>query len=209
MKGKSKSGGQASSLPVNPLAPIKEVRRGAESLSHIDVAGATYFVTFRVAEGMGGLTLAERDLVAGAIRFHDDKLYTVHAWVVMDDHVHLLVTPAAPDFDTALPIGRVLHAIKSFTANRINEQRGRTGRFWQSEGFDSIVDGDREFENRWSYILNNPYRRWPNLVWGEYKWIGDRYGLHETKDIEVKSMAGKMPAPLDAKGSAEVERRSQ
>ena len=52
----------------------------------------------------------------------------------MPNHVHVVVTPRDGHH-----IGDILHSWKSFTAHKINELLGRTGRFWQHESYDHIV----------------------------------------------------------------------
>jgi putative DNA methylase len=66
--------------------------------------------------------------------------YSLHAFVVMPNHVHLLATPAV-----ALP--RLTKSLKGVTAKRANEMLGLTGTpFWQEESYDHLVRNELEFE---------------------------------------------------------------
>ena len=78
--------------------------------------------------------------------------YDLHAYVVMPNHVHLLVTPhVAPP--------RLLKSVKNFSAKRANELLGRKGNpFWQSESYDRWVRSEKEFHRIWSYIEQNPVK---------------------------------------------------
>ena len=68
------------------------------------------------------------------------KFYHLHAWVVMPNHVHLLILPKEP-----LPI--ITRWLKGSTARQANQLLGRTGQpFWQNESLDRWVRNDREFE---------------------------------------------------------------
>jgi REP element-mobilizing transposase RayT len=62
-------------------------------LLHWRTEGATYFVTWRLASEQSRLAPPECDLVAAAVRAFDGQRYRLAAWVVMDDHVHVLLTP--------------------------------------------------------------------------------------------------------------------
>src|SRR5262249_17968468 len=63
-------------------------------------------------------------IVVEAIQFHAGKSYELHAYVVMPNHVHMLVTPLMD------PAG-FLRSIKGFSARRINALLGLRGEFWQ------------------------------------------------------------------------------
>ncbi len=56
----------------------------------------TYFVTWRPAREQRELDSNERDLVMTAIRKFDGRRYELAAYVVVDDHVHVLLAPLAP-----------------------------------------------------------------------------------------------------------------
>ncbi len=43
-----------------------------------------------------------------------------------------------------------------FTATKINRLLGRTGRFWQQDGFDHLVRSQEQYEYLRKYIANNP-----------------------------------------------------
>lgn len=78
--------------------------------------------------------------------------YRLHAWVVMANHVHLLVTPEiAP--------ARLIASLKGTTARAANKVLGRTGEpFWQAECYDHWVRDEKEFRRIWSYIEGNPVK---------------------------------------------------
>jgi REP element-mobilizing transposase RayT len=76
--------------------------------------------------------------------------YDLHCFVVMPNHVHILVTPIQP-------VSRFMHSLKRFTAREANRMLGTTGRpFWQDEGYDRLVRDDLEFESIAKYIERNP-----------------------------------------------------
>jgi REP element-mobilizing transposase RayT len=90
--------------------------------------GAAYFVTWRLADRQDRLAPEERTIVADAIRHFKDERYRLSIFVVMDDHVHI-VLQALPGFD----LSRTLLSLKTYTATRINRLRGVTGTRWQKD----------------------------------------------------------------------------
>ena len=90
-------------------------------------------------------------VVADALIHFDGERYDLGAWVVMPNHVHVVVTPRDGHH-----IGDILHSWKSFTAHKINELLGRTGRFWQHESYDHIVRNERALYKIQEYIDRNP-----------------------------------------------------
>ena len=99
-----------------------------------------------------------------AIRKFDGFRYELAAYVVMDDHVHVLLAPLAPH-----ELHGILHSWKSFTARQMQHEHKRFGRVWQDEYFDRIMRDDQEFAQKAEYIVGNPRKRWPEVQ--EYPWV--------------------------------------
>ncbi len=94
------------------------------------------------------------DLLVETIRSAEiqRRLCAVHAFVVMPNHVHLLVTPFQP-------LSAVTKWIKGTSARRVNQFLERTGSpFWQDESFDHWARNSAEFEKIRAYIWNNPVK---------------------------------------------------
>jgi REP element-mobilizing transposase RayT len=60
----------------------------------IEEAITTYFVTWRLSPQQTGLTPGERDVVTRAPLHFNSLRYTLLAFVIMDDHIHAVLTPA-------------------------------------------------------------------------------------------------------------------
>lgn len=102
----------------------------------------------------GSCLLADSDvrqIVTDALMFFERERQTMHALVVMPNHVHLLVTPA-PDWT----LDQLTQSWKGFTARQINSHLGREGPLWQQESFDRIVRHETHFERVVRYIVENP-----------------------------------------------------
>ena len=139
------------------------------TLPHWRAAGATYFVTYRIHPSRPPLSPEERDIVLDGWHHYADQHYVLGPHVVMDDHVHVLVTP--------LPRHRltdIIHSRKSFSANQFLHTCGRSGPMWQDEMFDHIIRDEGDYAEKAQYILNNPRKRWPELE--EYRWVAEGYG---------------------------------
>ena len=94
---------------------------------------------------------AIRKVVADAIHFYDGKLYVLHSFVVMPNHVHLLLTPLG-----GLPVVDSLGKVKGYTAIVINKLLGNDGNLWQHGIFDRIIRSAADFDAKWNYIIQNP-----------------------------------------------------
>ena len=91
--------------------------------------------------------------VQDSFLFFDGVRYRLTAWVVMPNHAHLLLTPAAEQ-----ELSQILHSLKSYTANEANKILRRSGEFWQPESFDRRIRDANHFANTISYIENNPVK---------------------------------------------------
>ena len=81
--------------------------------------------------------------------------YELHAFVIMSNHVHLLLTPW-------IELATITRAIKGKSARQANALVGRTGlSFWQDESFDHWIRHPRQFERVRTYIERNPVRAGP------------------------------------------------
>jgi putative DNA methylase len=93
------------------------------------------------------------DIVEKALLFFDQERYQLHAWTIMPNHVHALLT-----LHEAYSLSTIVHSWKSFTANKANAILHRTGAFWQAEYFDRFIRSDRHFQDTCEYIENNPVK---------------------------------------------------
>ena len=75
----------------------------------------------------------------------------VHAYCLMTNHVHFLVTPEQPD-----SICRATRVIGSRYAYCFNKRYGRTGTVWEGRHKSSLVQSDRYFLACSRYIELNP-----------------------------------------------------
>jgi len=137
----------ANSLP-------EEVRERFEEMQRLDDSGAFAWIERYLDAGSGDCILGipeHAEIVVSSLRHFDGKRYALGSFVVMPNHVHVLVQPIGPATLTS-----VMHGWKSYTAHELQRRTGVTGRVWQEESFDRIVRDDAELSKYTAYILANP-----------------------------------------------------
>lgn len=107
-----------------------------------------------LGSGYGNCILKRPDIrmiVEDALLFFDGKRYILYAYVIMPNHVHVLLAPLG-EFRIPLLIG----GVKRHSAKLINKALGRQGVVWQKQAFDRMVLDNGDFERYVQYIANNP-----------------------------------------------------
>jgi REP element-mobilizing transposase RayT len=150
-----------------------------------------YFVTWRLREGQSLLEEKERDLVTAALRHFDGGRYELLAWVVMPDHVHVILVLAGEH-----TLASVLHSWKSYTAHILRRASDRPAPVWQDESFDRIIRSDEELLEKITYIENNPRKRDPGVV--DYRWMWHRWqATGETPALPINDRDRRDACPTD------------
>lgn len=79
--------------------------------------------------------------------------YDLHAYVVMPDHVHIIIKPYS-----GIKLSQIMQNLKGSTAFQINKILKRKGKFWQDENFDHLIRDAIGLRNKWEYIKENPVK---------------------------------------------------
>ena len=125
-------------------------------------------IELELDRGHGSLTLKDpraARIVKDALLFFDQERYSLEAWTVMPNHVHVLYE-TSPRY----PLDKVLHSWKSFTSKEINKILGRRGILWQEEYYDRFVRNAKHYANCVSYIEENPVKAGLCKTRQEWKW---------------------------------------
>ena len=161
-----------------------EMRAFRHRLPHFYPSSSPLFITFRLHGSLpterhftrdrlldraesGPLYLKTPEIaamVADAIESSNSQLYTLHSWVVMPNHVHLL-------FSSLIDPSEIMRKLKGATARRANLILGVQGRpFWQHECSDRVVRDVKEFERVERYIAQNPVKAGLATCAELYRW---------------------------------------
>ena len=104
--------------------------------------------------GMGACHLRRSDVrgeVERCLLHFDGMRYDVDSFVLMPNHVHIMIAPAH-----RYDLSTLLKGIKGVSANRCNNLLGRKGTFWMDESYDHIVRDSKELAAFRDYIVQNP-----------------------------------------------------
>lgn len=193
---------RASGMPADATNALRSGVHSRGYLPHVKREGASYFVTFRLADSLPkevllefkrqqslklcalppDATMAAREevdkqlqrqveryldrgagechlrrpeiarIIVEALLYFDEKEYVLDDWVVMPNHVHLILWPL-PNFT----LSEILKSRKRHTSRQANLLLGRTGEaFWQHESYDHWIRNDEEKFRIRRYIRNNP-----------------------------------------------------
>lgn len=122
------------------------------------------------------------------------------SWVIMPEHVHLIIVPALPEF----PLSKVLPVLKRRFAEQVIRrwkqlrapvlklirQPDGSYRFWQhGGGFDRNVRDDSELWEKMNYIHVNPVKRGLAESPVDYPWSSARwYSGPREREVEIDSI---------------------
>ena len=114
-----------------------------------------------------------QDLHAACVRYD----VALHAYVLMTNHVHLLVTPRASG-----TIARMMQCLGRHYVTYINRTYRRTGTLWEGRYKSCLVDGDRYVLACHRYIELNPVRAAMVASPDQYPWSSHRANAHGHDD---------------------------
>jgi putative transposase len=140
------------------------------------------------------------EIVCGSIESLDEKEYTLIAYNIMPNHVHVVfellrqlngsaasgrdrvpsykrtvcrVSDPTTGEQRLVPSYRVtdiVGSIKKYTALRANRVLIRRGAFWHDESYDHVIRGADELKRTIWYVLMNPVKAGLCTDWRDWKW---------------------------------------
>ncbi len=96
-------------------------------------------------------------LVCEALQYRDQRVFSLDAYCVMPNHVHLVCTPLK-NLASTVTISEMMHSLKGYTGHPANKLAGRQGQFWQNEVYDHVIQDNDEFLDVVNYVQENPAR---------------------------------------------------
>ena len=145
--------------------------------------GFPYFVTANVRDRQP--LFAENDcchVVIDCIRFlHTRSGHQVHAYVLMPDHMHLVITPRGNG-----NISQAMHSLKLYTSRQIGALLGIKGGIWQARFYERALRTPKDVEDALVYVHDNPVKAGLTEKPEDYDWSSYRACvLGEPTPIEV------------------------
>jgi putative transposase len=104
----------------------------------------------------------------------------IHAYVLMDNHFHLLLTP-----QTDAGLSRMMQAVGRRYVRYFNDEHGRSGTLWEGRYKSTLIETDRYLLACMVYIDLNPVRAGLVAQARDYPWSshGHYAGLHADRMV--------------------------
>ena len=122
-------------------------------------------------------------LTESALLHFNGMRYDLHAWVIMPNHVHVLL-----GLFPGYTMGRVVQSWKSFTSREIAKHEGeffeKEKRIWQPDYFDRHVRDEAHYRSAVTYIHENPVKAGFVTHPLEWRWSSARYW---TRNVERRA----------------------
>jgi putative transposase len=118
---------------------------------------------------------------------------SVHAFVCMTNHVHILLTPWE---DNAA--SRMMQRLGALYAASINAVYRRTGSLWEGRFKSSLVDSQRYVLACYRYIELNPVRAGIVRQPSDYRWSSNRHHVAGSSDYPIRAHAEWLALGADA-----------
>lgn len=118
------------------------------------------------------------DLKQSASKYH----CRIHAYVLMTNHVHLLVTPMIED-----GVSQMMQSLDQRYVKYFNQAHKRAGTIWEGRFKSSLIDSDIYLLTCMCYIELNPVRA--NMVMhpGDYRWSSYQRNAQVSDDKLIES----------------------
>jgi REP-associated tyrosine transposase len=101
----------------------------------------------------------------------------IHAYVLMDNHVHLLATPAA-----AQGLSRMMQALGRRYVSGFNRRHRRSGTLWEGRFRAAVIESERYFLACMRYIETNPVRSGLVSHPADYPWSSHAHHSGQRSD---------------------------
>jgi putative transposase len=113
------------------------------------------------------------------------------AWVVLPDHVHMIVAPTNTNLSNAIRRAKL-----SFSASLRNRIGVRSGRVWQNRFWDHVIRDQDDLNNHIDYIHRNPVKH--GVAGNPREWPLSSFGLFVRRGMYTPIWLGE--GAIDQKG---------
>src|SRR5438477_5270533 len=151
-----------------------DIHYSKRHLPHFERPWAKYAVTWST-NARQRLSDAARKIVLDCILYWKERRYDLYAACVMPDHVHILIEPQVRSEESNATefysLTEILHTLKSFTAQKINELEEKSGPVWERESFDRLIRSESDLQEKFNYITRNPWDADVARPGEDYPWV--------------------------------------
>jgi putative transposase len=122
-------------------------------LLHRTANGCSYFVTTKAVQNIAVFQVHEiaEIVVAKLLLYRQAGAYMLHEFVLMPNHLHLLLTPT----DTT-SLEKAMQFIKGGSSHEIHQKRGNRMATWQAGFHEATIRDSADYHSRARYIHLNP-----------------------------------------------------
>jgi putative transposase len=186
--------------------------------NHRTAPGSSYFVTTKCWQGRTLFQVPEiaEVLLETLFTYRDRRAYLLHEFVIMPDHLHLILTPGP-----TTSLEKAIQLIKGGSSHRIHKARNQKSEIWQVGFYDWTIRDYNDWQTKVQYIHQNPVRA--KLVDMPQQWryssANDKFTLDPIPGKYVSSGAkaqinatltsGLKPRPPKEKNSAPLDTTAQ
>ena len=124
-------------------------------LQHRTMPGCTYFITTKSFQSTPIFQVhTTADIIINTLlHYRDAGAYQLHSFVLMPNHLHLLLTP-----DSTTSLERAMQLIKGASSHEIHKQSGTRMQIWQAGFHEATIRSIGDYHSREHYIQQNPVR---------------------------------------------------
>lgn len=188
---------------------LQDVQYSKRSLPHFERPWAKYAVTFATRKHRT-LSSKARQIVLDCILQWQGRRYELYAACVMPDHAHLLVEPSIKEIGPRgeavfHSLTEILQTIKSFTAHKINRLEKTKGSVWEAESFDRVIRSERDLQEKFRYIVRNPWEAQIAKNDEDYAWVWYP-GIEENPGVPLTSNLSASRRKAQASGLCSPEK---
>ncbi len=120
------------------------------------------------------------------LRFYRDRMrFGLHGYVIMPDHVHLLLTPRQP-----ATVSDIMRNFKSYTSKEIQGVLGRRGPVWQHRFYDRVIRSEDQVRTALDYVHLNPVRAGLVQSAADYEFSSYRFWEEGDGPLQLDSLDG-------------------
>jgi REP element-mobilizing transposase RayT len=122
--------------------------------------------------GQGECHLRRRDVaetVESILRKDHGKMYQLQAWVIMPNHVHLVVDV------WEVPLVKLINGWKGIAARAGNKLLGLSGPFWQKDYYDTLIRNEAHLKQAIRYTEQNPVKACLAKAPREWLWSSAKF----------------------------------